>query len=124
MVVIPSVIGVAINQITKGKVNKNVAPCLKPFSKIGLLFVIMINTSQVSDALIKDASWRYVPIVLLCVALASAGFPIVYHFCKLFRFSHENARNTNGSGHFLLVPSKSGAYPLSDHGISGLSIGF
>jgi len=91
MVVIPSVIGVAINQITKGKVNKNVAPCLKPFSKIGLLFVIMINTSQVSDALIKDASWRYVPIVLLCVALASAGFPIVYHFCKLFRFSHEDA---------------------------------
>lgn len=91
MVVIPSIIGVAIHHLSNGKVTDNVAPCLKPISKIGLLFVIMINTSQISDELIKYASWKYIPIALLCAGLAAAGFPIAYSLCRTCRFSHEDS---------------------------------
>ncbi len=91
MVVIPSIIGVAIHQATHGKVTKTVAPCLKPFSKVGLLLVVMINTSQIAEELIQYATWKYIPIALLCAGLAAVGFPIAYRFCRLFHFSHEDA---------------------------------
>jgi tagaturonate reductase len=42
-------------------VTKTVAPCLKPFSKVGLLLVVMINTSQIAEELIQYATWKYIP---------------------------------------------------------------
>jgi tagaturonate reductase len=85
MVVIPSVIGVLINTLTKGKVNEHVTPSIKPFSKITLLMVIVINTSQVADRLLANASWQYLPIALLCAAISATGFPIAYWTGRMAR---------------------------------------
>lgn len=83
MVVVPSLLGVLINNLTKGKVNDRVTPTLKPFSKIALFFVVIVNTSLVSERLIADASWTYLPIALLCAFLTASGYPIAFALGKL-----------------------------------------
>jgi len=83
MVVIPSMLGISLNSLTKGGVTVHVAPSLKAFSKIALFFVIIINTSLVSERLLADATWAYLPIALLCAFLAASGYPITYTLGKL-----------------------------------------
>jgi len=89
MVVIPSLVGVSLNSLTKGGVTVHLAPALKPFSKISLFIIIIINTSLVSERLIADASWTYIPIALLCAFLAIIGYPIAYALGQLAKVSYE-----------------------------------
>ncbi|MDT4763030.1 bile acid:sodium symporter family protein [Sphaerochaeta sp. PS] len=83
MVVIPSFLGVMLNTLTKGKVTVKLAPSLKPFSKIALFFVIIINISQIAERLIDNATWTYLPIALLSAVLTASGYPIAYSLGKL-----------------------------------------
>ncbi len=73
MVVIPSILGTLTNLFTKERVTKHVGPCLKPFAKICLLFVVAINVSQVADEVLQ-IDWSYLPIILVSVLLAVGGF--------------------------------------------------
>jgi tagaturonate reductase len=82
-------LGISLNSITKGRVTVHLAPSLKPFSKIALFFVIIINISLVSERLLTDASWAYLPIALLCAFLAASGYPISYTLGKLFKIPYE-----------------------------------
>ncbi len=93
MVVIPSIIGIAINNLTKAKVNEHITPCLKPFSKIGLFFIIAINTSQVAQRLLSDASWDYLPIALTCLVLAAVAYPISHYLGKFAKLSQEESKS-------------------------------
>lgn len=93
MVVIPSIVGISINNITKAKVNDHITPCLKPFSKIGLFFIIAINTSQVAQRLISDASWDYLPIALTCLALAAVAYPISHYLGKFAKLSEQEGKS-------------------------------
>jgi len=73
MVVIPTIIGVAINEISKGKIPEKICPGLDPFAKVCLILVIAANTSVIAP-IIKfndPAVWHT---ALLCIALTSAGF--------------------------------------------------
>jgi tagaturonate reductase len=70
-----------------------VAPNLKPFSKIGLFFIVVINTSQVSERLIADASWIYLPIALACALLAALGYPLAHYLGKLANISLEDRKS-------------------------------
>ncbi|MBI9093826.1 MAG: bile acid:sodium symporter family protein [Sphaerochaeta sp.] len=89
MVAIPSLLGISLNSLTKGGVTVHLAPSLKPFAKIALFFVIIINTSLVSERLLSDASWAYLPIALLCALLAAIGYPLSYTLGKLFKIPYE-----------------------------------
>ena len=89
MVVIPSMVGISLNSLTKGGVTVHLAPSLKAFSKIALFLVIIINTSLVSERLLADASWAYLPIALLCAFLAASGYPIAYTLGKLAKIPYE-----------------------------------
>lgn len=91
MVVIPSILGIAVNQLTRGKVNENVTPCLKPIGKIFLVLVIIINTSRSADTLISSASLLYIPVGLLSIFLAGIGFPISYYLSRFAKCTHEEA---------------------------------
>ncbi len=93
MVVIPSLVGILINNMSKGKVTEHIVPSLKPFSKIGLFFIIAINTSQVSERLIADANWGYVPIALSCALLAAIGYPIAHFLGKAAGLSTEEQKS-------------------------------
>lgn len=93
MVVLPSMAGILINNLTKGRVNDHVAPCLRPFSKIGLFFIIVINTSQVADRLLENASWLYLPIALASALLAVSGYPISHYLGKIAGLSVEESKS-------------------------------
>ena len=89
MVVIPSIAGILINTLTEGRCTEHVTVCLKPFTKIALLFVIIINTSQVADDLIAAASPEYLPPFLMAGVLTVAGFFISILIAKLFSLGKE-----------------------------------
>ncbi|HKL58408.1 MAG TPA: bile acid:sodium symporter family protein [Sphaerochaeta sp.] len=89
MVVIPSLLGISLNSLTKGGVTVHLSPSLKPIAKIALFFIIIINTSLVSERLIADASWAYLPIALLCAFLAAIGYPIAYLLGRLAKIPYE-----------------------------------
>jgi tagaturonate reductase len=73
MIVIPTIIGVTLNETSKGKIPAAVCPVLDPLSKICLLFVIAANTSavapnvQFNDPLV----WKT---AMFCVILTTIGF--------------------------------------------------
>ncbi|WP_320129137.1 bile acid:sodium symporter family protein [uncultured Sphaerochaeta sp.] len=90
MVVIPSILGIVINNLTKGQVNEHITPSLRPFSKLALFLVIIINTSQVSKDLLANASWSYLPVALVCATIASLSFPIAYVLGRIAKLSRED----------------------------------
>ncbi|GIO08466.1 hypothetical protein J31TS6_44940 [Brevibacillus reuszeri] len=51
MIVLPSLIGMLLNQLTGGKVKTTLAPKLAPFSKLGMGVVVAINSSVVAPYL-------------------------------------------------------------------------
>jgi tagaturonate reductase len=93
MVVIPSVGGTLINNATKGEVNNHITPGLKPFSKISLFLIILINTALVSERLLANASWAYVPIALTCAFLAVIGYPISYMLGRINRLADKESKS-------------------------------
>lgn len=90
MVVVPSAVGILINALTKGHCMAHAVPVLKPFTKIGLLFVVIINTSQIADDLIASASVAYIPQALAAFCFTVLGFIISRTIAKLARLDHAN----------------------------------
>ena len=90
MVVIPSAVGILINALTKGHCMDHAVPVLKPFTKIGLLFVVIINTSQIADDLIASASVAYIPQALAAFCFTVLGFIISRTIARLARLDHAN----------------------------------
>jgi len=79
MVVIPTIIGVGINEISKGKIPRRICPGLDPFAKICLFIVIAANSSAIAP-IIKFSDpviWRT---ALLCIFLTAAGFLLAWFF--------------------------------------------
>ena len=99
MVVIPSIAGIAINALTKGKCAEHVSPCLKPFTKIALLLVIVINTSQVAEELLNGISAEYIPPLAMALLCTLAGFAISAFASRIMKLSREEAVSvTFGAG--------------------------
>jgi bile acid:Na+ symporter, BASS family len=51
MVVLPSLLGMLLNQVTNGKVKEMLGAPLSPFSKVGLAAVVMLNSAVVAPYL-------------------------------------------------------------------------
>jgi predicted Na+-dependent transporter len=75
MVVVPTVVGVAINEISRGKIPSLICPYLTPLSKICIVLVIAANTSPVAP-MIHPEDPRVWGIAALCVLLAVIGYGI------------------------------------------------
>jgi bile acid:Na+ symporter, BASS family len=73
MIVIPSLIGMTINHLTKGKVKEVWSPRLAPFTKIGIGIVVMLNGAVVAPYL-KDFSLKLVVITLTVFFIALTGY--------------------------------------------------
>ena len=73
MIVIPTIIGVTLNETSNGKIPAAICPGFDPLSKICLMLVVAANTAAVAP----NVSFRN-PIVwqaaLLCIVLTTAGF--------------------------------------------------
>ncbi|MGE7944928.1 bile acid:sodium symporter family protein [Lysinibacillus xylanilyticus] len=75
MIVVPSLIGVALNEFTKGNIAVTLGRKLAPFSKLSLFSIVMINSSAIAPY-IKNISWELVSVILVVFALAVSGYAL------------------------------------------------
>lgn len=73
MVVIPSIIGICINQFSKGKIPQIITPYCKPISKLALLMVIIINSGRIRRS-ISGFEPIFILVALVALVLAFTGF--------------------------------------------------
>ena len=97
MIVIPSIIGMTINQLTKGELPKKWNSRLAPVSKIGLLAVITINGSTVREHF-ETIDLRLLIIMLSIAFLAISGYTMAWHLAKFFKLSEEDTKAAVFSG--------------------------
>jgi len=73
MIVIPTILGVAFNETSRGKIPDIICPYLDPLSKICLIMVIAANTSPVAHNIKfnEPLVWKA---ALLCIVLTVSGF--------------------------------------------------
>lgn len=75
MVVVPTILGVSINEFSSGKVPKIICPALDPFAKICLFLVITANSSAISKTVRFNDPLVWA-VAALCIFLTTAGFII------------------------------------------------
>jgi predicted Na+-dependent transporter len=73
MVVIPTIIGVALNELSRGAVPKAVGPWLGPFSKFCIVLVISANSAAVASQ-IHPENPRIWLIGAMCIIFSVSGF--------------------------------------------------
>jgi bile acid:Na+ symporter, BASS family len=77
MVVIPSIIGMLCNHLTKGTIKDTLGKHLSPFTKIGIGVVVAINSSAVAPYL-KNINLKLFLIALTVLFIAISGFAIAW----------------------------------------------
>ena len=97
MIVIPSILGMAINQLTKGKLPKKWNARLAPFSKIGLLIVITINGATVSENF-TNINLRLIAIMSSIAFLAISGYVMAWNLARLIKLNEADAKAAVFSG--------------------------
>ncbi len=75
MILLPSIVGVLVNEWTKGNVVNTVVKTLAPFQKISLFLIVMINGSVIAPYL-KDITWETVGIIFVVLLLSISGYVI------------------------------------------------
>jgi tagaturonate reductase len=88
MVVVPTIVGVGINEVSRGKVPPLVTPYLNVVSKICLMLVIAANTSAVAPRIRLDDPKVYL-IAVLCVAFAVLSYVCAKVMGKVGRLPRE-----------------------------------
>lgn len=84
MVVLPSILGMLLNQWTKGKAKKKLSPTLAPFSKLGLSMVVMINAAAVAPYL-GQVDLKLVQIAITVFLIAFTGYLFSFFIGKVFK---------------------------------------
>ena len=73
MILLPTIIGVGLNEASQGKIPAIIGPWFSPFSKIALAFVMAGNTASVAP-LLRLVDFRLLIIVIACICLNLFGF--------------------------------------------------
>lgn len=89
MVVLPSILGMLLNQLTKGKVTVELGTRLAPFSKIGIGLVVMINGAVVAPY-IRNVDLKLVTIAITVLCIAFTGYLFSFLFGRFILKDKEN----------------------------------
>lgn len=73
MVLLPTLLGIALNEGSKGKIPSKLSPKLAPFSKLSLFGIVAINGSAVAPY-VQKFTWELVGIVGMVFFLAASGY--------------------------------------------------
>ncbi|TQR15565.1 bile acid:sodium symporter family protein [Psychrobacillus soli] len=73
MIVLPSIVGIVLNEFSKGSIQRSFGKYLAPLSKLSLFGVVMINSSAVAPYL-KDISWELVGVIFVVLFLSISGY--------------------------------------------------
>ncbi|MFQ3544907.1 bile acid:sodium symporter family protein [Halobacillus rhizosphaerae] len=84
MIVIPSLLGMVVNQFTKKQTSVKLSAALSPFTKIGIGMVVAINSSGVAPFL-KQINGKLLAIGATVLALAMLAYATGYAAGKLFK---------------------------------------
>lgn len=88
MIVLPSLIGMLLNQWTDGRIKDKWIPRLGPFSKIAMGIVVAINSSVIAPYL-RHPNSRLIGLACTVLVLASLGYVIGWLMAKLMRWDHD-----------------------------------
>ncbi|WML38313.1 bile acid:sodium symporter family protein [Neobacillus sp. OS1-2] len=84
MIVIPSVIGMLLNQATKGKINDHLGANLAPISKIALGIVVALNGAVVAPYL-KHINLKLLVIMVTVFFIALIGYVLSFLLGRLMK---------------------------------------
>lgn len=88
MVVIPSMIGMLLNQLTKGKIKDQLGSRLAPFSKISIGIVVMLNGAVVAPYL-KNINLKLVGITVTVFCIAFTGYLFSFLLGRLMKMDRD-----------------------------------
>jgi len=97
MVVIPSLVGMLLNQITKGKINEQLGNRLAPFSKISLGFVVMLNGAVVAPHL-RHISLKLISITVVVFLIALTGYLFSFLVGRLIKSDRDTITSLTFTG--------------------------
>lgn len=88
MIVLPSIAGIAINEWTKGKAEKEWKPKLAPFSKLGISLVVMLNSSQVAPYF-KQPDGKLLMIIITAFFISATGYLFAFLIARFLKYDRE-----------------------------------
>ncbi|AOZ93872.1 bile acid:sodium symporter family protein [Paenibacillus crassostreae] len=93
IVVLPTVIGVTLYEISKGKIKKFTSPIAVPLSKVGFTLVVMLNAAAIAPHLyqLKNDMMIVIPAVIIIVLV---GYILGYYGVNLLRNSGRELKAT------------------------------
>jgi len=88
MVVIPSLLGVALNVGSRGRLQRDWSPRLVPYTRISVMILIALNSATVGPQL-RVVDETLVQLVLLVCVLASSGYVLGWLLSRALGWSRE-----------------------------------
>lgn len=88
MIVLPSVLGILLNQYTGGKAKVKWSPVLSPFSKISLGIIVAINSSVVAPV-ITHWDWGIAYMLIVCIVVVAMGYIIGWGVARGMKLPRE-----------------------------------
>lgn len=87
-IVIPSIVGMILNQVTKGKVVDILSARLSPFSKVGMGIVVMLNGAVVAPFLL-ERGFALVGLGIVVIIIAFLGYVLSFSAGRLLKQGKE-----------------------------------
>lgn len=88
MIVLPSLAGIAVNELTKGQFPKKYNQYLGPTSKLCLFFIVMVNSSVVAPYF-KNLNAEMVKIIAVVLCVSISGYVLASVIARLFERDRE-----------------------------------
>ena len=88
MVVIPSLVGMGLNEWTKGKVHTRFSPKLAPFSKVGIALVVIINSSAIAPYL-RNINGKLLLTMAVVVFVCASGYMVAWGIGRLLNWKRD-----------------------------------
>lgn len=88
MIVLPSLAGMLLNQLTRGGIKQALGPKLAPFTKLGMGVVVGINGAVVAPYL-SHVSGKLVSIAVLVVFLAAIGYGLGWAISRMMKWERD-----------------------------------
>lgn len=92
MIVLPSIAGIVINELTKGKFVQRYGKTLAPFSKLALFAIVMLNSSAIAPY-VKNISWELAGVIGAVFFVSVSGYLFAHWIGKLL-WNDETIRTT------------------------------
>ena len=89
MIVLPSILAMILNELTRGKVEKVWRPRLSPISKLLLATVVALNGAVVAPYF-QEITFKIILIALTVILIATSGYAFAFCIAKLLKMKKEN----------------------------------